>query len=278
MRPPLLVIAVVIANGVKQSKYWDCFAAPLLAMTAPVTQFIEKIWLLNISDFTPDSVNIIPGGTTMNIDDIKFDERGLVPVIVQDAENGQVLMMAYANKEALQKTLETGKTHFWSRSRNKLWVKGEKSGNFQRVKDIFLDCDRDTVLVLVDQEGVACHTGKRSCFYTTIDGKEKNSSAFGSNKSAKTLEDVYQVIEDRKRNPREGSYVSGLFKNGLDRILKKVGEEAGETIIAAKNNNKEEVIYETADLWFHSLIALAHFGITPEDIYEEFGMRFGKPK
>ncbi len=214
----------------------------------------------------------------MNIDDVRFDERGLVPVVVQDSTNGQVLMVAYANKESLVKTLETGKTHFWSRSRKRLWMKGEESGNIQEVKDIFLDCDQDTVLVLVNQKGAACHTGKRSCFFTTIDGEENNSPTFVSDKPGKALEEVYQIIDDRKRNPREGSYVSGLFGKGLDKILKKVGEEAGETIIAAKNEDKNEIIYETADLLFHTLILLAYSGITTEDIYEELGRRFEKSK
>jgi phosphoribosyl-ATP pyrophosphohydrolase/phosphoribosyl-AMP cyclohydrolase len=214
----------------------------------------------------------------MNTKDIKFDENGLVPVIVQDAETGQVLMFAYANKESLEKTISTKRTHFWSRSRNKLWAKGEESGNVQSVEGIFLDCDKDTVLVLVNQKGVACHTGKRSCFFEAIDGREESAPTFGTSRTGKTLEEVYGVIEDRKRNPREGSYVSGLFKGGLDRILKKVGEESVETIIAAKNENRKEVIYEMADLWFHSMVALAHFGINPEDIYKELGKRFGKPK
>jgi phosphoribosyl-ATP pyrophosphohydrolase/phosphoribosyl-AMP cyclohydrolase len=214
----------------------------------------------------------------MNIKDIKFDERGLVPVVVQDAKNGQVLMVAYANKEALEKTLETKRTHFWSRSRNRLWMKGEESGNIQEVEDIFLDCDQDAILVLVNQKGVACHTGKRTCFFTNFMGEEKNVPSFDFNKIGKTLEDVYQVIEDRKKNPKENSYVSGLFTNGLDSILKKLGEEASETIIAGKNGKKEELIYEVTDLWFHTLIALAYFGITPENIYEELRRRFGKPK
>jgi len=214
----------------------------------------------------------------MNIGDIKFDEKGLVPVVVQDAENGQVLMFAYANKEAIEKTMETRRAHFWSRSRHKLWQKGEESGNFQEVNDIFLDCDGDTVLLLVKQKGVACHTGKRSCFFTSLNGDEKNAPSFGKVGMDKTLEDVYQIIEDRKRNPRDGSYVSGLFNKGLDAILKKVGEEAGETIIAVKNKNKDEVVYETTDLWFHTLVALAYFEITPDDIYQEMGRRFGKKK
>lgn len=214
----------------------------------------------------------------MNIKDVKFDEKGLVPVVVQDAENGQVLMVAHTNKESLEKTLSTRRTHFWSRSRKKIWAKGEESGNVQCIKEIFLDCDKDTVLVLVSQKGVSCHTGKRTCFFETIDGREENAPTFGISRTGKTLEVVYGVIEDRKRNPREGSYVSGLFSSGLDGILKKLGEEAGETIIAAKNENRKEVIYEMADLWFHSIVVLAYFGLTSEDIYEELGRRFGKSK
>ena len=214
----------------------------------------------------------------MDLDDIKYDDKGLVPVIVQDAGNGQVLMFAYANKEALQKTLETGNTHFWSRSREKLWRKGEESGNTQTVKAIYIDCDNDTVLIEVDQKGVACHTGQRTCFYRSADMEETSAPSFEREAAGKTLRDVYGVIDDRKRNPREDSYVNGLFDKGLDKILKKVGEEAGEVIIASKNGDKKEIIYETADLWFHSLIALSYAEISPEDIYQELGRRFGKPK
>lgn len=213
----------------------------------------------------------------MELDNIKYDGNGLVPVIVQDSENGQVLMLAYADKESLKKTIETGRTHFWSRSRKKLWKKGEESGNVQEVRDMFFDCDTDTVLVLVKQTGVACHTGSRSCFFTSQDGGEKTAPSFGAQSADRTLDEVYAVIEDRKQNARDGSYVSGLFEKGLDKILKKIGEEAGETIIGAKNGDKDEVVYETADLWFHSLIALSYFGITPGDIYRELGKRFGKP-
>lgn len=213
----------------------------------------------------------------MDLGEIKYNESGLVPVIVQDAENGQVLMFAYANNESLQKTAETGRTHLWSRSRQKLWMKGEESGNVQEVVDMFFDCDNDTVLVLVRQTGVACHTGRRSCFFASADGSEKSAPSFDPERAERTLDEVFGVIEDRRRNPREGSYVSGLFEKGLDKILKKIGEEAGETIIGAKNGDRGEIIYETADLWFHSLIALSYFGITPEDIYRELGKRFGKP-
>jgi len=214
----------------------------------------------------------------MNIKNIKFDEKGLVPVVVQDYENGQVLMVAHANREAIEKTLETKRAHFWSRSRNKLWQKGEESGNFQEVKEVFLDCDGDTVLIVVDQKGVACHTGERTCFFTSVRGDEQSAPSFNNGKTGKVLYDVYRVIEERKQNPREGSYVSGLFKKGLDDILKKIGEEAGETIIAAKNGSRDEIIYEITDLWFHSLVTLSYFGISDRGIYNEFERRFGKSK
>jgi len=213
----------------------------------------------------------------MGLEQIKFNENGLVPVIVQDVSSGQVLMLAYANKDAIQKTIDSGKSHFWSRSREKLWMKGEESGNVQDIKELYYDCDIDTMLYLVQQTGVACHTGERTCFYRSLDG-DKEAPTFGSSDSSKTLDEVYEVILDRKLNPKDGSYVSGLFEKGLDKILKKIGEEAGETIIGAKNGDKKEIIYETADLWFHSMIVLSYFGITPNDIYDELGRRFGKPK
>jgi phosphoribosyl-ATP pyrophosphohydrolase/phosphoribosyl-AMP cyclohydrolase len=213
----------------------------------------------------------------MDLEQIKFNENGLVPVIVQDVSSGQILMLAYANKDAIQRTIDSGKSHFWSRSREKLWMKGEESGNVQDIKELYYDCDIDTILYLVQQTGVACHTGERTCFYRSTNGNQE-APTFGSSDSSKTLDEVYEVILDRKLNPKDGSYVSGLFEKGLDKILKKIGEEAGETIIGAKNGDKKEIIYETADLWFHSMIVLSYFGITPKDIYEELGRRFGKPK
>ena len=213
----------------------------------------------------------------MDLEQIKFNENGLVPVIVQDVSSGQVLMLAYANKDAIQKTIDSGKSQFWSRSREKLWMKGEESGNVQDIKELYYDCDIDTILYLVQQTGVACHTGERTCFYRSTNGNQE-APTFGSSDSSKTLDEVYEVILDRKLNPKDGSYVSGLFEKGLDKILKKIGEEAGETIIGAKNGDKKEIIYETADLWFHSMIVLSYFGITPNDIYDELGRRFGKPK
>ena len=215
-------------------------------------------------------------GNLMNMDleKLKLSDEGLLPVIVQDSSSGRVLMLAYANKEALEMTVRTGRTHFWSRSRKKIWNKGEESGHFQDVKEIFVDCDCDTVLITVEQTGVACHTGEPTCFYRSGDMEEKAAPVF----EEASLRKVFSVIEDRKQNPREGSYVSGLMKGGIDRILKKIGEEAGEVIIAAKNTDKDELVYELADLWFHSMVLLCEAGLDPQDISDELERRFGRRK
>ena len=215
----------------------------------------------------------------MDIKNLKYDSNGLIPVIIQDWKTGDVLMLAYMNEESLNKTIETGFTHFWSRSRNKLWKKGETSGNEQIVKEINYDCDNDTLLIKAEQKGVACHTGNRSCFYSKLtqgvipsEARNLEVETFSGN----VIDKIYEVILDRKRNLREGSYVSSLFKNGRDKILKKIGEEASEVVIGSKNDKKEEIIYEIADLWFHTLVLLAYHDITPEDIYKELQKRFGK--
>ncbi|MEK6589566.1 MAG: bifunctional phosphoribosyl-AMP cyclohydrolase/phosphoribosyl-ATP diphosphatase HisIE [Nitrospinota bacterium] len=228
----------------------------------------------------------------MDIKDLKYDSNGLIPVIIQDWKGGDVLMLAYMNEEALKKTIETGYTYFWSRSRGELWKKGETSGNKQVVKEISYDCDNDTLLIKVEQKGVACHTGNRTCFYNKltqgiIQSEAKNlvgiASALPRNGEVKhisinphIIDKVYEVILDRKRNIREGSYVSSLFKNGKDRILKKIGEEASELIIGSKNEKREEIIWEITDLWFHSLILLGYHDIAPDEIYSELQKRFGK--
>jgi phosphoribosyl-ATP pyrophosphohydrolase/phosphoribosyl-AMP cyclohydrolase len=212
---------------------------------------------------------------------LKFDRWGLIPAIVQDYEKGNVLMLAFMNKESFLKTLQTGKTCFWSRSRKKLWTKGETSGHIQKVRELYLDCDRDTLLVLVDQKGVACHTGNTSCFFTGIlhskkvkgsDGVRKNFSERGLS----ILEQVEGVIRDRKRKPKKNSYVSSLFQSGQDRILKKITEEAGELVIGSKNKKRQEIIFETADLWFHCLVVLGLHGIPLSEVYQELKGRFGK--
>ena len=207
---------------------------------------------------------------------IKFDEQGLIPAIVQDWRDGSVLMLGYMNSESLKKTLETKSVHFWSRSRNKLWEKGETSGHKLILKDLFVDCDGDTVLVKAEPVGPTCHTGEKACFFTRLqsDGKpegRKTPDAFGG-----ILERLYQTIQDRKRSPKPDSYVSSLLQGGVDKVLKKVVEEAGEVVLAAKGGKKEEIIHEAADLLFHTLIALGYHDITPEEVYQELASRFGK--
>lgn len=214
----------------------------------------------------------------MNLDNIKFDEQGLVPAIIQDNQ-GQVLMLAYMNKESLEKTVETGLTWFYSRSRKGLWQKGETSGNIQKVKEISYDCDGDTLLIKVEQTGAACHTGTYSCFNRNLGENESNvATLFDANKvygkSVSTiLHDLYNVINDRKLHPKEGSYTNFLFEHGQDKILKKIGEEAAETIIASKNMNKEEILYEMGDLWYHCLVLLAFHNISPSELLGELQNR-----
>lgn len=213
----------------------------------------------------------------IDISMIKFDEKGLVPAVVQE-ENGQVLMLAYMNKESLQKTITTGYTWFYSRSRGQLWNKGEESGNKQQVKEISYDCDGDTLLVKVHQTGVACHTGTYTCFSgrKLVEGEEKGVTVVQPEAQvslATVLNDLYAVIEDRQLNPVEGSYTNYLFEKGQDKILKKVGEEAVETVIASKNNSQKEVLYEMGDLWYHCLVLLAYHKLTPDQLLNELMSR-----
>lgn len=201
----------------------------------------------------------------MDINSVKFDERGLICAITQDYNSGDVLMQAYMNKEALELTLNTGYAHYYSRSRKSLWKKGETSGHVQKVRSITFDCDRDCVLLQIEQTGAACHTGNRSCFFQT----EQEDSGAG----VRFLAELERVIEDRKQNPVEGSYTSYLFEKGVDKIAKKVGEEAAETLIAAKNENKEEFIGECADLLYHLTVLLAEKNVSLADICTELKAR-----
>lgn len=205
------------------------------------------------------------------IDEIKFNEQGLVPAIVQDVHSKQVLMLAYMNKESLQRTIETGYTWFWSRSRQELWNKGATSGNVQKVMSISYDCDADSLLVHVLQTGNACHTGSYSCFYRTL-WKEENLPATVS-PTSEILNELYKVIQYKKESGGEKSYTRYLFTSGQDKILKKVGEECAETIIASKNNSASEVIYEMSDLWYHCLVLLAYHNIAPLQLMSELGRR-----
>jgi phosphoribosyl-AMP cyclohydrolase / phosphoribosyl-ATP pyrophosphohydrolase len=205
-----------------------------------------------------------------SISSITFDAGGLVPVIAQEAGSLRVLMLAYANQEAIAQTLETRKATYFSRSRNALWVKGEESGHLQNIVSITLDCDGDAVLYMVEQVGAACHKNQDSCFHNSLTGKLPSSS-FGA-----VVGSVYATILDRIRNQPEGSYVAKLHQQGIDRILKKIGEEAGEVIIAAKNNSKPELQLEVSDLLFHSLLVMAEVGVSLEDITAELEARHTK--
>lgn len=214
------------------------------------------------------------------LEQIKFDSNGLVPVIAQDYKTNEVLMMAYMNEEAFIKSMETGKVHYFSRSRNKLWLKGETSGHFQTIKSMNLDCDGDTLLVKVEQIEAACHTGHYSCFYRELnkDGIKETSDKVFDEKSvyadkSKILKEVYNVIVDRRINPKEGSYTNYLFEKGIDKMLKKVGEEAAEVIIASKNTDNGEVIYEISDLLYHLSVLMVERGINFDDIFDELGKR-----
>ena len=201
----------------------------------------------------------------MNIDDLKFDERGLIPAIVQDAKTREVLTLAYMNVESLARTIETGQTWFWSRSRNGLWHKGETSGNTQNVVALNSDCDKDAIVVLVSPAGPACHTGARSCFDTTAADEDLGL----------LLNGLYKLIESRERERPEGSYTTYLFNSGLDKILKKVGEESAETIIAAKNEDSARLTAEVTDLVYHLLVLLVARGVSLDDIRAELAGRRG---
>lgn len=200
--------------------------------------------------------------------DLKLNTDGMLPVVVQDWRNDEVLMVAYMNEEAYNLTVKTGRMTYFSRSRRSLWIKGETSGHFQYVKSLKIDCDQDTLLARVVQVGAACHTGNRSCFYRDIVNREAS-----GNSPYKVLESVYNTIMDRKCHPREGSYTNYLFDKGLDKILKKVGEEATEIVIAAKNPQPEEIVYELGDFLYHVMVLMADKGITWEDVARELADR-----
>jgi phosphoribosyl-ATP pyrophosphohydrolase/phosphoribosyl-AMP cyclohydrolase len=214
---------------------------------------------------------------------LKLDAQGLLPAIVQDAKTGAVLMLAYMSPEALDRTLRTGSSHFWSRSRGTLWRKGAQSGHTQRVTAVALDCDRDTVLLQVEQKNGACHTGRYSCFFTPVASPATQSASSAGSPPVLAepwrpmLDRVWAVVMGRKRRPKRRSYVSGLFAGGRDRILKKITEEAGEVVIASKNGRTTEIVAEMADLWFHTLVVLGYHNLAPQAIYDELARRLGRP-
>lgn len=205
---------------------------------------------------------------------IKFNSHGLVPAIVQEEGTGEVLMLAYMNSESLEKTLATGQTWFWSRSRQELWNKGATSGHIQKVTGLAYDCDGDTLLVTVQQTGPACHTGAKSCFFNKIEVGGVNAAGTEAGTiGPEVLQQVFDVIKKRQLERPEGSYTTYLFDKGIDKILKKVGEESAEVIIASKNDDKAEIAYEASDLLYHLMVALAWHGMTWEDIYRELAGR-----
>ena len=199
-----------------------------------------------------------------DIEKLKFDYRGLIPAVVTDAETGKVLMVAYMNRESLEISLREGYTCFWSRSRQQLWRKGETSGNKQRIVSITADCDADTLLVSVVKSGPACHTGAESCFFNPV---------YESGEQPFSVDGLYQLLLGRKRERPEGSYTTYLFEKGRDKILKKVGEESTEVIIAGKADDRAETVYELADLAYHALVLMADMGITPDDVRRELAGR-----
>lgn len=209
-------------------------------------------------------------------DQLKFDGHGLLPAVIQDWLDGTVLMLGYMNQEALAKTVATGRVHFWSRSRNTLWEKGETSGHTLHVKELFVDCDRDTILVKAQPAGPTCHTGERACFFSRLDEQGEVVRSNPQDAHGGILDSVLRTIDERRSNPRTGSYTSKLFEGGHDKILKKVAEEAGEVLLASKGGKKEEIVYEVADLFFHTLTVLGYHGVSLQEVLHELGKRFGK--
>ncbi len=201
----------------------------------------------------------------INVEELKFDEKGLIPAIVVDAVSKKVLTLAYMNKESLQVSMEKGLTCFWSRSRGELWLKGETSGNYQHIVSITADCDKDALVVMVEKDGPACHTGEESCFFNSVYENDERKEF--------SLSGLFKLIEGRKKEKTEGSYTTYLFEKGIDKILKKVGEESTEVIIAAKADDKKETIYEIADLAYHTLVLMIQMGISLEDIHKELASR-----
>ena len=227
---------------------------------------------MNFNDFKElcekEDIQMTSFESIMEFSQFKTNDQGLIPVIVQHYKTQEILMLAYMNEESFYETIKTGKMTYFSRSRQKLWVKGETSGHFQYVKSLTIDCDLDTLLAKVDQIGAACHTGNPTCFFQPLVGID-----YDETNPLRIFESVYDTIADRKENPKEGSYTNYLFDKGMDKILKKIGEEATEVVIAAKNPNPEEVKYEIADFLYHAMVLMVEKGLTWEDIVKELADR-----
>lgn len=270
-------LAVSIENKeafIRQKEWIETYAEEVIFMDRANVETVAEDTTLKVTAMT-DTKQCIRFSTRENLLEsrIKFSEfrlnkDGLIPVIVQEDQTGEVLMLAYMNEDAYEWTLKTGKMTYYSRSRKERWIKGETSGHYQYVKSLSLDCDNDTILAKVDQVGVACHTGAHSCFFQPLveaDTEELN--------PLQVFESVYATILDRKQHPKEGSYTNYLFDKGIDKILKKVGEEATELVIAAKNPNPEEIKYELSDFLYHAMVLMVERGVTWEDIVKELADR-----
>lgn len=281
---------VLMVNPTKVHEAAEACPIPMLVSLPELTldNFIKVLEIENIYGITGDvvtsNVSELPAlkgileenGIAVNRiharfkwEEFKLNSDGLLPVIVQDYKTDEVLMMAYMNKEAYEKTLATGLMTYYSRSRKSLWVKGETSGHYQHVQSMSIDCDLDTMLAKVIQTGAACHTGNKTCFFQSVMEKEMKKDA----NPLRVFEDVYGVIADRKVHPKEGSYTNYLFDKGVDKILKKVGEEATEIVIAAKNPNPNEIKYEISDFLYHVMVLMVEKGVTWEDITEDLAKR-----
>lgn len=217
---------------------------------------------------TAEGIKMTSFESVMDFSEFTLNSDGLLPVVVQDYKTNEVLMMAYMNEESFEHTVKSGRMTYYSRSRKERWVKGETSGHYQYVKSLTIDCDKDTLLAKVEQIGAACHTGNRTCFFQTVAGCDDDAK-----NPRQVFDSVYATILDRKQNPKEGSYTNYLFEKGIDKILKKVGEEATEIVIAAKNPNPEEIKYEMSDFLYHAMVLMVEKGVTWEDITSELADR-----
>lgn len=230
---------------------------------------LQKMDIMEIKqDCRAANIDVNLFESSMSFDEFKLNSDGLIPCVTQHYKTGEVLMVAYMNKESYEKTIRTGRMTYWSRSRNELWTKGDTSGHYQFVKSLTIDCDKDTILAKVSQIGAACHTGSRTCFFTDLVRKEYNDT-----NPLKVFEEVYNTIRDRKEDPSEESYTNYLFDKGIDKILKKVGEGATEIVIAAMNPDSEDIKYEISDFLYHLMVLMVERGISWKDITEELADR-----
>jgi phosphoribosyl-ATP pyrophosphohydrolase len=264
----IAVCLKVIAEFEDNQEAIEKYANTIICLNEDVMQVTKQTSLKVLLNGELESVKAKSMTSNLAWSEFKVGRDGLIPVIVQDYKTDEVLMMAYMNEEAFDKTLAEGKMTYFSRSRDELWTKGLTSGHFQYMKSLTIDCDKDTILAKVSQVGVACHTGARSCFFNELAKKDYKES-----NPLKVFQDVFDVILDRKENPKEGSYTNYLFDKGVDKILKKVGEECTEIVIAAKNPDSEEIKYEIADFLYHVMVLMADKGVTWEDITAELAHR-----